>query len=266
MDLIIDKEIVFFDVETTGLSISKDRIIQISMIKMFPSPSGKQAKPPVVKTRLINPTEEGIYLMQRPNTAPHNINWQDLLKQPTFSQLAKSMRQFLGEADLGGHNIRNFDIPMLKEEFMRCGINDWPGPNVRLIDTFLLFTKLVPRSLEGAVRFFTNEQMNENAHDAEYDITMTMKVLDGMLNYAPDLGSTTEELHDFSKPDRQAVDWSGQLVFDSKTQVVFARGKHKGKRIIDHPGYCKWMLLEDFPQDTKLKIKETFRLHKKQLL
>ena len=264
MDLVIDKELVFFDIETTGLSIAKDRIIQIAMIKFFPSPKGSNVGPkPIMKKRLVNPTEEGIYLMQQPNTAPHNIKWQDLEAEPTFKKIAKSMRSFLGKADLGGHNIRNFDIPMLREEFLRCGISDWPDPNARLVDTFMLFTKLIPRSLSGAVSFFTNQNMNENAHDAEYDINMTVQVLDGMLNYAPGMGNTTEELHDFAKPDAKAVDWSGVLVVDSKSDVVFARGKHKGKRVVDHPGYCKYIMANPYSQDTKNAIIETFKIYKR---
>lgn len=266
MDLVINKELVMFDVETTGLSISKDFIIQITMIKFFPGKQGAKTAPaPVVKTRLINPTPEGIELMKKPNTAPHNIKWQDLVKEPTFKQIAKGMRQFLGNADLGGHNIRRFDIPMLREHFMRCGIIDWPGPNVRLVDTLALFQKLVPRNLVGAVAFFTSEQMNENAHDSEYDTRMTIKVLDGMLKWAPNLGHTTEELHQYSKPDVQGVDWNGHLILDSKSEIVFAKGRHKGAPIIDHPGYCKWMLVNDFPQDTKEAILNTYRLHKRKL-
>lgn len=266
MDLVIDKELIWFDLETTGLSVSKDRVIQLSMIKFFPAPKGSNVCPePVVKTRLINPTPEGIEQMKKPNTAPHNIKWQDLKKAPTLKNISKQLRAFLGDADLGGHNIRKFDIPMLREEFIRIGINDWPGPNVRLIDTMALFTKLVPRSLSGSVSFFTNEQMNENAHDAEYDVRMTMKVLDGMLKWSPNLGNTTEELHVYSKPDVQGVDWNGHLVLDSKSDIVFARGKHKGEKIVDHPGYCKWMMANNFTQDTKEAIVNTFKLYQRQL-
>lgn len=266
MDLVIDKELVFFDLETTGLSITKDRIIQICMVKFFPAQPGSNITPdPVVKTRLINPGPEGIALMKQPNTAPHNIKWEDLLKQPTLKNISKQMRAFLGEADLAGHNIRRFDIPFLREEFLRIGISDWPGPNVRILDTLSMFSRLVPRNLAGAVRFFTNKEMNHNAHDAEYDVRMNIEVLEGMMKWSPDLGHTTEELHQFAKPDLDSVDWAGHFVVDSKSDIVFARGNNKGARIVDHPGYCKWMLANSFPEDTKIAITETFRMYKRNL-
>ena len=265
MNLIIDRELVWFDLETTGLSVSKDRVIQLCMIKFFPQTESGAMREPIVKTKLINPGPEGIELMKLPNTAPHNIKWEQLVDKATFRQYSKGMRQFLGNADLGGHNILNFDIPMLREEFMRCGINDWPPEHCRFIDTYRIFSKLIPRTLAGAVSFFTNDKMNEHAHDAEYDIRMTIKVLEGMLDYSTEFGNTTEELHQYTNADADGIDWNGYLIMDSKSQIVFNFGKHKGKRVIDHPDYCKWVMTHDYPADTKQALIKIFKLHNREI-
>jgi DNA polymerase-3 subunit epsilon len=236
----IERPIVFFDLETTGIDFAEDRIVEICMLKYFTDGSEE------VKTYLVNPQRR----IPPESSAIHGIKDEDVKDKPTFKELAPEIMEYMTGCDIAGYNIIKFDIPFIRMEFMRNGFRfGFDGVNV--IDPYVIFVKKEQRNLAAALRFYCNEEI-VNAHSAEADTIATKKVLFGQLAYYNDLPGTMGELNDFiMEGTRKTADISGRLVYNENKEVVFNFGKYKGERVADNIDFARWMLTRDFPEDTK---------------
>lgn len=242
MQLNLKRPLLFFDIESTGLNVATDRIVEISMVKVMPDGSRQ------VKTRRVNPTIP----IPEAARAVHGISDGDVKDEPTFSQLAKSMLQFMEGCDIAGYNALNFDIPMLTEEFMRVGLD----PKFRernLVDVQVIFYKKEPRTLSGAYKFYCDKNL-EDAHTAQADTMATLEVLEAQLDRYPDIENDVAALAEYTKRNKM-LDYAGRFILDDNDRPVFNFGKHKGKLVTDvlanEPSYYSWMMDGDFTQDTK---------------
>lgn len=242
MQLKLKRPLLFFDIESTGLNVATDRIVEISMVKVMPDGSSD------VKTRRVNPTIP----IPEAARAVHGISDEDVKDCPTFAQLAKSMMAWMEGCDIAGYNSLNFDIPMLTEEFMRVGLD----PKFRernLVDVQVIFYKKEPRTLSGAYKFYCGKNL-EDAHAAEADTMATLEVLEAQLDHYPDLENDVAALADFTKRQKM-LDYAGRIVLDEHDVPIFNFGKHKGRSVREvleqEPSYYTWMQNGDFTQDTK---------------
>ena len=249
MKLNLRNPIVFLDLETTGVDPAKDRIVEISLVKVFPS--GERE----IKTRRINP---GMPIPPQ-STAIHHISDEDVKDCPAFKEIAKSLAAYLEGADLAGYNSNKFDIPVLMEEFLRAGV-DIDLKKRRAIDVQNIFHKMEQRTLVAAYKFYCDKDL-EGAHSAEADTLATLEVLEAQLERYGDelLKNDVDFLADFSTHS-QFVDYAGRMVYDEKGVEVFNFGKHKGRPVADvfreEPSYYSWMMNGDFPEYTKKVITE----------
>lgn len=259
MNLNLKKPLVFFDLETTGTNIAKDRIVEYSFLKVMPNGSQQ------VKTQKINP-EMPIPLH---SSLIHGIYDEDVKDAPTFKQVAKELSAFLEGVDLAGFNIIRFDVPMLVEEFLRNNI-DFSLNNRKLIDAQKIFHMMEPRNLSAAYRFYCGKTL-EDAHTAEADTKATFEILQSQIEhyqgktmkdkegreYEP-IKNDMEVLHQITA--EKIVDFAGTMVFNDKGQEVFNIGKHKGKLVTEvlkqEPNYYDWYQKADFPLDSKRKLTE----------
>ena len=258
MELNLTKPIVFIDLETTGINITADRIVEISMLKVMPD--GKKD----VHTHKINPTIP----IPPETTAIHGISDDDVKDAPTFADMAANFVQFIGNADLAGYNAIKFDFPLLVEEFLRVGI-DFDLRARRLVDVQNIFHKMESRTLSAAYRFYCNASL-ENAHTAEADTVATYEILKAQLDryenteYTEKGGkkiipveNNIKTLSEFSYYN-QSADLVGQIIFNQNNVEVFNFGKHKGKTVEEvfrtEPPYYDWMMKAEFPLSTKKLI------------
>ena len=245
MKLKLKRPLIFFDLETTGTNITHDRIVEISILKVYPEEEGKE---PLEKTRRINPQMH----IPAGATAVHHITDEMVAGEPTFAQIAKDLYHIFEGADIAGFNSNRFDVPMLIEEFGRAGIafND---SEHRFIDVQNIFHKKEPRTLVAAYRFYCDKDL-ENAHSANADTMATYEVLLGQLEKYPELGETVEELADFSNTDR-ALDLPARIVLGKDDEPVFNFGKHKGEKVRDvwmrDRSFFNWIYQGDFSANTK---------------
>jgi len=255
MELNLKRPLAFFDIESTGLNVSKDRIIELCIIKV--NPNGSQE----TKTWLLNPG----YPISEESESIHGISKEMVADKPTFKQVAKEIYRFLQNCDLAGYNSIRFDIPMLVEEFLRADI-DFEVKNRRFIDVQNIFMKMEPRTLKAAYRFFLQKEL-ENAHSAEADVMATYEVLKAQLDRYKEKKITDKEgnviqpikndmdaLAEFSNHHRNA-DLNGQIIYNKRGEEIFNFGKHKGKTVEEvfrkEPAYYDWMQRADFPLYTK---------------
>lgn len=245
-NLPLDRAIVFFDLETTGVDVVRDRIVQIGALRYEPG-----GLAPRRYNKLVNP--------ERPippeTTAIHGISDADVADAPTFAELADELDELFADADVGGYNVGKFDVPVLLEAFARCG-RDFAPESRRVVDAMEIFFRMEPRTLAGALRFYCGEEM-DNAHDAMADIEATVKVLRGQLEkYTPDgrLVAEVEELHRMSTRPGQ-LDATNRLRRDSGGEIVFNFGKYRGKRAREvfqrEPSYYHWLQNKDFSVQVK---------------
>ena len=255
MQLNLKRPLVFFDIESTGLNIATDRIVEISIVKVSPGAPGCP-NDVEVKTRRINPTIP----IPADATAVHGITDDDVKDCPRFSQIAKSLAQFMQGCDIAGYNSNKFDIPLLAEEFLRAGV-DFDFRKRNLVDVQNIFHKKEQRTLKAAYKFYCGRNL-DNAHSAEADTMATYEVLEAQLDrYAGDeedpLVNDVEALSKYSTSSR-FVDYAGRIVLDDKDEPVFNFGKHKGrpvKEVLAHePSYYNWMMEGDFTLDTKRQL------------
>ena len=243
MELNLKNPLVFFDLETTGLNITRDRIVEISFLKVFPN--GKEE----IKTRRINP---GIPIPEQ-STAIHGITDEDVKDCPTFKQIAKSLADQLEGCDLAGFNSSRFDVPMLAEEFLRAGV-DFDMSKRKFVDVQIIFHKKEQRTLEAAYAFYCDKQL-DNAHSAESDTIATYEVLKSELDRYPDLTNDIEALSRDCSSFNSNVDFAGRMIYDEKGVELFNFGKHKGKPVVEvlknEPSYYAWIMDGDFPLNTK---------------
>jgi DNA polymerase-3 subunit epsilon len=242
MKLDLKKPIVFFDLETTGVDVSKDRIVEISILKL--SPDGKKE----IKTRRVNPEMP----IPKQSSEVHGIYDEDVKDEPTFRALAKSLAQFIGNSDLAGYNSNKFDVPLLAEEFLRVGV-DFDLENRKCVDVQNIFHKMEQRTLVAAYKFYCEKELVD-AHSAEADIIATHEVLEAQLDRYDELENDVDFLAEFSERQRN-VDLVGRIVYDENNVEVFNFGKHRGKSVAEvfkkEPSYYSWMMDGDFPQYTK---------------
>jgi len=242
MKLQLTKPIAFIDLETTGINISTERIVEIAMVKI--SPDGTKQ----VKRKLINPQMP----IPKASSDIHGITDEMVKDAPTFKQAANEIKQFIDNCDLAGYNSNRFDIPMLIEEFLRSGL-EFTLDGKKLLDVQKVFHMMEQRTSGAAYKFYCNKSL-ENAHSAEVDATATWEVLEAQVERYPQIGTTVESIVKFTGED-DIVDFARRFVKDNGIEI-FNFGKHKGKPVTqvlkEEPQYYDWMMKGDFPMDTKL--------------
>jgi DNA polymerase-3 subunit epsilon len=257
MNLNLKTPIAFFDLESTGINISTDRIVEISILKVHPN--GRQE----IKTSLINPTIP----IPAESSAIHGIFDKDVKDSPTFKTMSRELYQFLEGADLAGFNVLKFDIPLLVEEFLRAGI-DFDIEKRNILDSQKIFHMMEKRNLSAAYKFYCGKTL-ENAHSAEADTIASYEVFKAQMEKYD--GDEAEDLqgnklgvfqNDMKKIhsllNEKMVDLAGRFIFNEQGEECFNFGKHKGKTIVnvlkEEPSYYDWMMKGDFPLDTKRKF------------
>lgn len=242
MKLHLDKPLAFFDLETTGTNIFKDRIVEIAILKL--NPDGTEE---IFHSR-VNPEMNIPY----ESSAIHGIFENDIVEAPTFAAIANDVVEFLRNTDLSGYNALRFDIPVLLEEFLRVGI-DFNMDARRFVDVQVIFHRMEERTLKAAYRFYCGKELTD-AHSALADTRATAEVLRAQIDKYPELINSVDFLHEFTNI-RKNADWEGKFTQDSQGNPVFGFGKHKGKTVqqafIDEPAYYRWMMEKDFLLSTK---------------
>jgi len=247
MELKLSKPICFFDLETTGINVSKDRIVEISILKVFPN-GNKESH-----TWRVNPQ------MKIPpvTTAIHGISDEMVANEPPFKELAPKVYDLIKDSDLGGFNSNRFDIPLLAEELLRAKIDFDLKKNVA-VDVQTIFHKMEKRTLEAAYKFYCDKDLT-NAHSAEADTMATYEVLKSQLDKYEDLENDMDFLSKFSSHQNFA-DFAGFIGYNKEGKETIAFGKHKGKVIEElfkaEPGYFSWIQNADFPQYTKKVLRD----------
>ncbi|WP_457288031.1 exonuclease domain-containing protein [Pedobacter sp. UYP24] len=262
MKLNLIRPLAFFDLETTGVNVGADRIVEIAILKAMPD--GTE----VIKTLRINP-EMPIPLQ---SSLIHGIYDEHIANEPTFKMVAQDIADFIGDADLAGYNSNRFDIPVILEEFLRVGV-DFNMNDRKFVDVQNIFHQMEQRTLRAAYKFYCDKDII-NAHSAEADITATYHVLLAQLeryqdvdfedkqgNISKPVQNSVDALHLFTNMNKP-VDFAGRMVFNEQDQEIFNFGKHKGKtveQVFDlEPSYYAWMKQGDFPLYTKKKLTEVW--------
>lgn len=242
MNLNLKRPIAFFDIETTGINVASDRIIEITILKIFPD--GKDEE----KTFRINPQIP----IPKEASDVHGIYDVDVADKPTFPQLAKTIAHLLEGCDFAGYNSNKFDIPVLAEEFLRAGI-DFDMSKHRFIDVQVIFFKMEQRTLSAAYQFYCKKEL-ENAHSSSADAFATYEILKSQLDRYSNLENDIDFLSKFSSHNKN-VDFAGRIIFDENGIETYNFGKYKGKHVKDvfqkDPSYYKWMMDGDFTLNTK---------------
>ena len=247
MELKLKKPICFFDLETTGVNVSKDRIVEISILKVFPNGNKESF------TWRVNPE------MKIPpvTTAIHGISDEMVLNEPTFKILAPKVYELIKDSDLGGFNSNRFDIPLLAEELLRAEI-DFDLKKNQAVDVQTIFHKMEKRTLEAAYKFYCNKDLT-NAHSAEADTLATYEVLKAQLDKYGDLENDMDYLATFSAHQNFA-DFAGFIGYNKEGKEIITFGKHKGKEVEGlfktEPGYFSWIQNADFPNYTKKVLRD----------
>lgn len=248
MNLNLSRPIVFFDLETTGVDTFNDRIVQIGAIKIYPD--GKREE----LNELVNPQ------MNIPKEASdiHGITDEVVANKPTIGDLAEKLATFFSNSDLGGYNVKNFDIPLLMSEFNRIGL-EFNTEKVYIADAMAIFRLKEPRTLTAAYKKYCNKDL-ENAHDAMVDIKASLDVFEGQLAHYDDLPNTLENIHELCFPaDPNSYDAEGKLKFiNGNISINF--GKHRGKTLQDlamsDSGYLEWIINGNFSEKVKKIVRE----------
>ena len=247
MQLQLTKPLVFFDLETTGINIASDRIVEISMIKIHPN--GKEER----YTQRVNPIIE----IPREASLIHGITNEMVLNEPTFKEIAIKIRDLIKGCDLAGFNSNRFDIPILAEEMLRSDV-DFSMKNRLAIDVQTIFHKKEQRTLGAAYQFYCEKKL-ENAHSAEADTFATYEILKAQIERYDDLENDTKMLSEYSSH-RDRADFAGFILYDEQGDEIFSFGKYKGKKVTEilekDQGYYAWIQQADFPLYTKKVLTE----------
>ncbi len=242
----LNRPIAFIDLETTGINLGSDRIVEIAIVRI--APDGQKQ----VKRKLINPEMP----IPAGATEVHGISDEMVASAPTFKQVANEIRQFIEGCDLGGYNSNRFDIPLLAEEFLRAG-QEFDIRGKKLLDVQRIFHMMEQRTLSAAYKFYCNKNL-DGAHSAEVDATATWEILEAQLEKYPQLGNTVESVVK-ATGEEEIVDFARRFVMENGKEV-FNFGKHKGRPVVDvlkaEPQYYDWMMKGDFPLHTKQKLTE----------
>ncbi len=252
MELKLTRPICFFDLETTGIEVSKDRIVEISIFKVFPN-GNKESK-----TWLVNPEMP----IPPQSTVVHGITNEKVANEPTFNTLASQVHAMIKDSDLAGFNSDRFDIPLLAEELLRAGV-DFDMKSRVSVDVQTIFHKMEERTLSAALKFYCGKSL-ENAHSAEADTMATYEILKAQLDRYPDLENDMKTLSEFTTR-KKSLDFAGFIGINDNGQEIFAFGKHKGVLVDEvfdkEPGYFGWIQNADFPLYTK-KVLTAIKLRK----
>ena len=243
MKLKLERPLVFFDLETTGVNIGTDRIVEISYYKVFPNGNAEG------KTLRVNP---GMHIPEEAS-AVHHIYDEDVKDSPRFEEIAPEIAAVIADSDLAGYNSNYFDVPLLAEELLRAKVQvDLKAK--KLVDAFQIFRKNEPRNLTAAYKFYCGKNLDD-AHSAQADTMATYEVLLGQLERYPDVPCTVTELDTYTRGEQQYADFAGRIAYDKDGVEVFNFGKHKGLRVRDvfrrDPSYYAWLMNTDFPAYTK---------------
>jgi DNA polymerase-3 subunit epsilon len=252
MSLNLSRSLCFFDLETTGISLTKDRIVEIAILKLLPDGSKEE------RLWRVNPECP----IPGGASAVHGIYDADVANEPTFKVLSNEVYAFIENADLAGYNSDRFDIPLLVEEMLRAEV-DFDFKNIKTVDVQTIFHKMEQRTLSAALKFYCKEELTD-AHSAMADTKATHDVLMSQLERYEELEGNVDFLSDFTTRNKFA-DFAGFIVFNTKGVECFGFGKHKGKTVEEvlekEPGYFGWLLNADFPMYTK-KVLTAIRLRK----
>jgi len=242
MKLNLKNPIIFFDLETTGINIANDRIVEISYLKV--DLNGHETS----KTIRVNP---GVPIPEKASEI-HGITDEDVKDAPPFNEVAKNVAQEFEGCDLAGYNSVRFDIPLLAEEFLRAGV-DIDLKKRKFVDVQVIFMKKEPRTLSAALKYYCGKELDD-AHSAEADTRATYEVLQSQLDHYADLENDISSLAEFSAHNKN-VDFAGRIIYDDDETEVFNFGKYKGRPVAEilekDPGYYGWMMQGDFPLYTK---------------
>ena len=246
MSLQLKRPLVFIDLETTGMNLSTDRIVEIAIIKILPDGTK------TVKQKLLNPQMP----IPKNSTEIHGITDDKVKDAPTFKQVANELKQFIDDSDFSGYNSNRFDIPLLMEEFLRAGL-EIDMTNRRLLDVQHIFHMMEKRTLGAAYKFYCEKEL-EDAHSAEADASATWEILQAQIARYEHLGNTLDTILQFTGEEK-IVDFARRFLMDNGVEV-FNFGKHKGRPVSDvlkaEPQYYDWMMKGDFPLHTKQKLTE----------
>ncbi len=246
MSLQLKRPLVFIDLETTGMNLSTDRIVEIAIIKVFPDDTK------TIKQKLLNPQMP----IPKNSSDIHGITDEKVKDAPTFKQVANELKQFIDDADFSGYNSNRFDIPLLMEEFLRAGL-EIDMTNRRLVDVQHIFHMMEKRTLGAAYKFYCEKEL-EDAHSAEADASATWEILQAQITRYQHLGNTLDTILQFTGEEK-IVDFARRFVMDNGIEV-FNFGKHKGRPVSEvlkaEPQYYDWMMKGDFPLHTKQKLTE----------
>lgn len=238
----LHKPICFFDLETTGLNVGKDRIVEISVLKVFPN-GNKESK-----TLRVNPEIP----ISREAQAVHGISNENVADEPTFKEIAPQIWEMMKDSDLAGYNSNRFDVPLLAEEFMRSDF-EFDIDRHRLVDVQVIFYKKEPRDLTSAFKYYCDKDLKD-AHSAAADVEATYEVLKAQIEKYEDLENDIRFLSEFTTQ-KKTADLAGFIVYNDKGDEIFSFGKHKGKKVTEvfdtDPGYYGWIQNADFPLYTK---------------
>lgn len=242
----LTKPLAFIDLETTGVNLATDRIIEIAIVKVLPD--GKRS----IKRKLINPQIP----IPKQSSDLHGITAEMVKDAPTFREVAQELKQMLDGCDIAGYNSNRFDIPMLVEEFLRAEV-DFDMRGRRLVDVQNIFHKMEQRTLSAAYKFYCNKVL-DGAHSAEIDASATHEILIAQLERYPDLGTSIESVLKLIG-EEPIVDFARRFILENGVEV-FNFGKYKGRAVAEvlrvEPQYYDWMMKGDFPQYTKQKLTE----------
>lgn len=246
MKLNLSRPLAFFDLETTGTDVAKDRIVEISILKLHPDYKEESY------TRLINPTIP----IPAQSSEVHGIYDKDVANAPTFQYVAEEIFEFLRDCDLAGYNSNRFDIPLLAEEFLRVS-DRYTFDDRNMVDVQTIFHKMEQRTLTAAYKFYCSKDLTD-AHSAEADVKATREVLESQLDRYDEIENSIDFLASFSKGNNKNVDYAGRIVTNEEGIETFNFGKHKGKTVeqvfTEEPSYFSWMMKADFPIYTKKVI------------
>ena len=276
MELNLSKPLIFFDLETTGVQVGHDHIVEICLLKVLP---GGQTDTRVERIRPVDANGQTVHIPEQ-TTAVHGITDADVADKPSFPELAQSLLEYIGDADLAGYNSNKFDVPLLVEEFLRAGI-DFDLKNRRLVDVQNIFHQMEQRTLVAAYKFYCQKDL-ENAHSAAADTIATYEVLQAQLDryqgvgYKDRSGKVTQPVvNDIDALSRftansQWADLVGHIGYDAQHREVFNFGKPKGlpvEQVFEQePSYYDWMMKSDFPLSTKKLITEIWDRRKQRKL
>jgi len=242
MELKINKPIVFFDLETTGVNIATDRIVEIAVLKCFVNGTKES------KSWLVNPEIE----IPKAASDIHGITNEQVVNEPTFKQIASEVSAMIKGCDLAGFNSNRFDIPLLAEEMLRAGL-DFDMKNRLAVDVQVIYHKKEQRTLGAGYKFYCNKDLTD-AHSAGADTMATYEILLEQIKKYDDLENDMKHLSEYSSHHKRA-DFAGFLIFDDQGQEYFTFGKYKGRSVrevlVENPGYYAWIQNADFPRYTK---------------